>query len=58
MNDGIKFFFQKVSIIFVSFDIIYFSPYFRMKIYDKKLSNILKYFLILKFDKYSRIFET
>lgn len=54
-----KIFFEKVSIIFVSFDIIYFSRYFLMKIYDKKWKKfliwILKYFLILKFDKYGNI---
>lgn len=48
-----------MSIIFVSFDIIYFSRYFLMKIYDKKWKKfliwILKYFLILKFDKYGNI---
>lgn len=40
MDDGIKFFFEEMSIIFVSFDITYFSRYFHIKIYDKKNKEI------------------
>lgn len=66
MDDGIKFFFEEMSIIFVSFDITYFSRYFHMKIYDKKtkrFSNILNksYYYIIRFEiwilKYFLIFN-